>query len=546
MTLTTGGKDFLAQYAGVGNCFAASGVSFKDEFGVVRVAGTSAVAAMLWSAQETGKKTFPIVDTKTYNDFYAANGNNPISLDDVGDVADNEKSPTPYCLAVPTEAVWHILKATDSITGAEIFASKVHVDGVYTGHYTPEDLTFCTGCKCDTVVDCGFGLHTVTVKAAGYSDWTKTRTLAAGDVFTDTPIMVPTVTPTPAPVTPTPKPEEIEISIKVASVGCDDDVNVANIAKNRYVYTQGVLRGHTFESWSVTQLDENWNFIRKDNFDCFGSIDGANAMRDSLARLSTGDKVIINTYGDPKRNVYDNAGLIAQLVSVGATESVIKGLGDASSFMLIGAKGLAPGTAFVEKYAPRLKGPITYQSAYNITFKSDPVGADIIIDGEATNKFTPETMEVLAGVRNIVLRKARYTDFLKTINVTKDETFSWTLVPTVTPVPPRVEIEVKRAELAGSIDIGRSTIPRRLVTTRKATFRMHVDNIGDLVTKYRVKLEFRGHKTFPFSSDWSDSCDPGRYKSVYIDVTMPDAAVLPGETVAFFELYTVLEAEEVT
>ncbi len=98
--ISEAGKDWLATYAGVDNCFAASGVSFKDLEGETHDGGTSAVCAMLYVAQEVDEKDAPIVNSKTYDDFYAANGNNKISLDDVGWVADHESGADQYCIGV--------------------------------------------------------------------------------------------------------------------------------------------------------------------------------------------------------------------------------------------------------------------------------------------------------------------------------------------------------------------------------------------------------------------------------------------------------------
>ncbi|MDD5614985.1 MAG: PKD domain-containing protein [Candidatus Methanoperedens sp.] len=97
-------------------------------------------------------------------------------------------TPAPTPTPTPAPATWHILQATDP-GGLPLSSAKVYVDNVYLGHYTPEDLTFCTGCTCDTIVACDLGTHTVKVTKTGYKDWTATRTLAASDVFSDTPIM---------------------------------------------------------------------------------------------------------------------------------------------------------------------------------------------------------------------------------------------------------------------------------------------------------------------------------------------------------------------
>ena len=101
MTLTDGGKDWLATHAGKDGCFSDSGVTFKDAEGNTHVGGTSAVIAQLYTNQETNNKDKPIVDSLTYNDFYAANGNNTITLDDVQWVANHESGAAKYCTGGP-------------------------------------------------------------------------------------------------------------------------------------------------------------------------------------------------------------------------------------------------------------------------------------------------------------------------------------------------------------------------------------------------------------------------------------------------------------
>lgn len=90
--------------------------------------------------------------------------------------------------ATVNPAIWEIGNATDP-SGNILSAAKVFVDTAYIGHYAPETLKFCPGCSCDTVVQCDFGEHTVTVKKTGYKDWNNTRTLNSGDLFTDNPVL---------------------------------------------------------------------------------------------------------------------------------------------------------------------------------------------------------------------------------------------------------------------------------------------------------------------------------------------------------------------
>jgi len=130
-----------------------------------------------------------------------------------------------------------------------------------------------------------------------------------------------------------------EKGIKVASSGKDDN------PRDRYVYVGGVLRHTTERSWAVTKCDANWNWVETQQFDCYSDINEATAMKDYLNSLPNGTNVIINTYDEPRTNVYDNDDLIAALEAVGATGSVIRTLELRGSYLLVGQKGLGAGKA---------------------------------------------------------------------------------------------------------------------------------------------------------------------------------------------------------
>ena len=98
------------------------------------------------------------------------------------------ETPTPTPTPKPGEATWYLGYAKDA-SGTILNVAKVYVDNVYLRHYAPELLRFCDGCRCDDLVNCGFGSHTVTIKKAGYKDWVKTRTIKSGDEVTDNPVM---------------------------------------------------------------------------------------------------------------------------------------------------------------------------------------------------------------------------------------------------------------------------------------------------------------------------------------------------------------------
>ena len=98
--LTDGGKDWLAINAGANNCFASSGVSYKDLEGGEHTGSTTDVAAMLVVASLVGETTKEIVNGKSYEDFKRANGGIDIDIEDVKTVYDLQA--LPYCAAVVT------------------------------------------------------------------------------------------------------------------------------------------------------------------------------------------------------------------------------------------------------------------------------------------------------------------------------------------------------------------------------------------------------------------------------------------------------------
>ena len=102
--LTSSGKDWLARNAGVNNCFASSGVSYKDLEGNWHTGSTTDVAAMLAVAALLGYPytTKEIVNGKSYEDFKSANDDYDIDIEDVKTVYDLQEAETPYCAAAAT------------------------------------------------------------------------------------------------------------------------------------------------------------------------------------------------------------------------------------------------------------------------------------------------------------------------------------------------------------------------------------------------------------------------------------------------------------
>jgi len=185
-----------------------------------------------------------------------------------------------------------------------------------------------------------------------------------------------------------------------------------------------------------------------------------------------------------------------------------------------------------------------------LTIESEPSGASIYIDGEDTYRLTPETFKIVEGVHDIKLTKAGYADYETSITVFSEKRVKYTLTKvTPTPVPP-IEIEVRKGELMGYVDIGASRIPRSITVGTKYTYRIRVENPEEGVAAvYKVTLEFIGTgdvagKKFSFSSEWSDVVDPGDGISLYVDVLMPSYAL--ADTTATYELWVTLEGEKAT
>ena len=96
MTLRTNGLDWLAQNAGSGNCFASSGVSFRDADGVYQTGGTKDVVTAFVVAEMVGKTTVDIIAGTNYNEFKAINDNYDLEMTDVAEAADREAAGGTY------------------------------------------------------------------------------------------------------------------------------------------------------------------------------------------------------------------------------------------------------------------------------------------------------------------------------------------------------------------------------------------------------------------------------------------------------------------
>jgi len=90
MTLKTNGLDWLAQNAGSGNCFASSGISYRDGDGVLHTGGTKDVVTAFVVAKLVDKTDANIIAGTNYNEFKSINGGVDLAMGDVTEAADRE------------------------------------------------------------------------------------------------------------------------------------------------------------------------------------------------------------------------------------------------------------------------------------------------------------------------------------------------------------------------------------------------------------------------------------------------------------------------
>jgi len=191
--------------------------------------------------------------------------------------------------------------------------------------------------------------------------------------------------------------------------------------------------------------------------------------------------------------------------------------------------------------------PTPTPAPVNITIDSIPTGADIVLDGTELLRKTPETFSLSPKVYSIELSMPGYEPYRTTFVVVAGTpaTHSYTLTPITTPTPaPPPEIIVRPPLLAGSVNILRSRFPTTIIMDVLETFRMHLDNTGDITARYMVTLQFINAtdptEVYPSTSAWTDPIENGRYKSAYVYVVIPRTA-----TEGVYNLFSVLEAEEV-
>ena len=102
MTLRTSGLDWLAKNAGSGNCFASSGISYRDADGVLHTGGTKDVVNAFLVANMVGKPSATIIAGTNYTSFKSINGAD-LAIPDVAEAADRQADGgtyPKYCVGV--------------------------------------------------------------------------------------------------------------------------------------------------------------------------------------------------------------------------------------------------------------------------------------------------------------------------------------------------------------------------------------------------------------------------------------------------------------
>ena len=185
MTLTTAGKDYIAEHFGLSNCFAKTGLSWtRYDLDGTNTAETGGTVKLINRITETGIVDYIRIGATNYyyTDLKAANGDNDITLDDITWIAahddPSDSPPNPYCTGAPPPTGF--LTVNTSPTGA-----SVSIDGTSCG------TTPVTAC----VVPVGTG-KTVTITKTGYQTETRTVNITEGAT---TNLGTITLTPTAAP-----------------------------------------------------------------------------------------------------------------------------------------------------------------------------------------------------------------------------------------------------------------------------------------------------------------------------------------------------------
>ena len=94
-------KIWLAKYAGIGNCFSPSGITYKDPDGIEHTGSTGEVLNAFVVAHLVGKDSVQIIATVNYTQLKEINEDNDITITDVGFAYNNDGDPPgepKYCL----------------------------------------------------------------------------------------------------------------------------------------------------------------------------------------------------------------------------------------------------------------------------------------------------------------------------------------------------------------------------------------------------------------------------------------------------------------
>lgn len=173
MTLTTAGKDYIAEHFGLSNCFVKTGLSWtRYDLDGTNTAETGGTVKLVNRITETSVVDYILIDTTEYyySDLKAANGGYDVTLDDITWIAAHDESsdspPNPYC---KTAAATGFLSVTTA--PADALGASVDIDG--------------KDCGDTQVVECEVPVgtnKTVTITKTGYQTETRTVDITEGNI----------------------------------------------------------------------------------------------------------------------------------------------------------------------------------------------------------------------------------------------------------------------------------------------------------------------------------------------------------------------------
>ncbi len=384
MTLTTNGKNYIAQKFGLSNCYTATGLSWtavaNDGNQVNETGGTASIIGRLVTTSIYASVIINSV-TYTYAQLKTANDNTDLTLADAQWIAANDGTPTgeaQYCYTVTTGSI----SFSSSPTGASIY-----LDG------TLQTLTTNA-----TITNVSAGSHSYTLSLSGYNSATGTITVTAGQTAT----VSVTLTPSTGSISFSSSPSGADIYIDGTLQSVKTPSTISNVSPGSHSYTIH-LSGYTDATGTTTVTAGQT----------------ATVSVTLVPIVTTGSISFSSTpYG---ANIYLDGTL------VGITPATISNVtaGSHSYTLTLSGYNNATGTVTVTAgqtftVSVTLTAIVTTGS---ISFTSSPSGASIYLDGTLQTPTTPATItNISSGSHTYKLTLNGYDDSTGTVTVTAGQT----------------------------------------------------------------------------------------------------------------------------